>query len=93
MFSSLTRPLASLTKRFAATAATTSASLTKLPSQQKTKGERVVILGSGWAGFQIVLDAHRDMPLTVVSDRNHFVFTPLLPSAAVGTLECRYVSC
>jgi len=31
------------------------------------------------------------MPLTVVSPRNHFLFTPLLPSSAVGTLECRVI--
>lgn len=28
--------------------------------------------------------------VTVVSPRNHFLFTPLLPSTTVGTLEFRY---
>lgn len=32
-----------------------------------------------------------DVPFTVISPRNHFVFTPLLPSASVGTLECRCI--
>jgi NADH dehydrogenase FAD-containing subunit len=32
-----------------------------------------------------------DVPLSVVSPRNHFVFTPLLPSCSVGTLECRVI--
>jgi NADH dehydrogenase FAD-containing subunit len=31
------------------------------------------------------------VPLTVVSPNNHFVFTPLLPSASVGTLEGRVI--
>ena len=31
--------------------------------------------------------------VTVVSPRNHFLFTPLLPSTSVGTLEFRYAQC
>ena len=31
-----------------------SATLDKLPSQRLGKGDRVVVLGSGWAGFQAV---------------------------------------
>lgn len=53
--------------------------------------DRVVVLGSGWAGFQIALNANRNLPLTVVSPNNHFVFTPLLASTAVGTLEFRCI--
>ena len=30
--------------------------------------------------------------VTVVSPRNHFLFTPLLPSTSVGTLEFRCVN-
>lgn len=33
----------------------------------------------------------RSVNLTVVSPNNHFVFTPLLPSASVGTLEGRVI--
>lgn len=42
------------------------------------------ILGSGWAGYQLArsLDK-RQYDVTVVSDRNHFLFTPLLPSTTV----------
>ncbi|KAK6512644.1 hypothetical protein TWF481_001526 [Arthrobotrys musiformis] len=52
--------------------------------------ERVVILGSGWAGFTISrnLDKKKFQPV-VVSPRSYFVFTPLLASTAVGTLEFR----
>lgn len=37
------------------------------------------------------IDISKKVPFTVVSPNNHFVFTPLLPSTAVGTLEFRYV--
>lgn len=53
--------------------------------------ERIVVLGSGWGGYQIALNLNKDIPLTVVSPSNHFVFTPLLPSTAVGTLEFRCI--
>jgi NADH dehydrogenase FAD-containing subunit len=54
-------------------------------------GDRVVVLGGGWAGFQIALNADKNLPLTVISPSNHFVFTPLLASTAVGTLEFRCI--
>jgi NADH dehydrogenase FAD-containing subunit len=52
--------------------------------------ERVVILGSGWAGFTVArsLDASK-FQAVVVSPRSYFAFTPLLASTAVGTLEFR----
>ncbi|KAI0480159.1 pyridine nucleotide-disulfide oxidoreductase-domain-containing protein [Xylariaceae sp. FL0804] len=52
--------------------------------------ERVVILGSGWAGYALarMLDPAR-FERVVVSPRSYFVFTPLLAGAAVGTLEFR----
>lgn len=53
----------------------------------------VVILGSGWAGYQLArsLDK-RQYKVTVVSDRNHFLFTPLLPSTTVRRLLTRHQS-
>jgi NADH dehydrogenase FAD-containing subunit len=53
--------------------------------------DRIVILGSGWGGFNAALNIKKDIPLTVISPSNHFVFTPLLPSTAVGTLEFRCI--
>jgi len=52
--------------------------------------ERVVILGSGWAGFTVArsLDTKKYQAV-VVSPRSYFAFTPLLASTAVGTLEFR----
>lgn len=37
------------------------------------------------------MNMDKSVPLTVVSPNNHFVFTPLLPSASVGTLEGRVI--
>ena len=56
------------------------------------KRSRIVILGCGWGGFRLarVLDKKK-FDVTVISPRNHFVFTPLLPSTAVGTIEFRCV--
>ncbi|KAI1420562.1 FAD/NAD(P)-binding domain-containing protein [Xylaria sp. FL1777] len=54
--------------------------------------ERVVILGSGWAGYAFArtLDP-RKYERIMVSPRSYFVFTPLVASTAVGTLEFRAV--
>ncbi|SCU78856.1 LAMI_0A06282g1_1 [Lachancea mirantina] len=51
---------------------------------------KLVILGSGWASVGLIkaLEAG-DYDVTVVSPQNYFLFTPLLPSAATGTLEVK----
>lgn len=53
---------------------------------------RLLVLGSGFASFSLLkrVDVKR-FDVTVVSVRNHFLFTPLLPSTTVGTLEFRSV--
>jgi NADH dehydrogenase len=50
----------------------------------------VVVLGSGWGGYSFArgLDKSKYQVL-VVSPRSYFVFTPLLASTSVGTLEFR----
>ncbi|KAH7037994.1 putative pyridine nucleotide-disulfide oxidoreductase [Microdochium trichocladiopsis] len=55
-----------------------------------SKKERVVILGSGWAGygFARTLDPKKYERI-MISPRSYFVFTPLLAGTAVGTLEFR----
>ncbi|KAG0343575.1 hypothetical protein BG004_005205 [Podila humilis] len=52
--------------------------------------QRLVILGSGWGAVSVIkqLDPKK-FHVTVVSPTNYFLFTPLLPSATVGTLELR----
>ena len=47
--------------------------------------ENVVVLGCGWAGYTFLQEFDRSKyRVSVVSPRNHFLFTPLLASAAVG---------
>jgi len=50
----------------------------------------LVILGSGWAATSLLktLDTE-EYNVTVISPKNFFLFTPLLPSVAVGTLGGR----
>eukprot|EP00948_MAST-09A_sp_MAST-9A-sp1_P000026 g26.t1 len=51
-----------------------------------------VILGSGWGGFECARRLDKEKwKVIVVSPANHFLFTPLLPSTAVGTLEFRCI--
>jgi len=51
---------------------------------------KLVILGTGWGGVAILKTLNADeYHVTVVSPSNHFLFTPMLPSATVGTLEMR----
>lgn len=50
---------------------------------------KLVILGTGWASIAALQNLDRDLyeSITVVSPRNSFLFTPMLPSTAVGTLS------
>ena len=47
--------------------------------------KRLVILGSGWGGYSLLMNIDKTIfQTTVVSPRNHFLFTPLLASTTVG---------
>lgn len=51
---------------------------------------RLVILGSGWGSVALLKQLNPgDYHVTVISPKNYFLFTPMLPSATVGTLELR----
>jgi NADH dehydrogenase len=65
-------------------------SVTHAAQDAPKKKERVVILGSGWAGYGLArtLSKEKYEPI-VISPRGYFVFTPLLAGTAVGTLEFR----
>lgn len=53
---------------------------------------RLVVLGSGFAGYSLVGRLpERLFRVAMVSPTNHFLFTPLLPSSAVGTVELRSI--
>ncbi|KAF7805889.1 external alternative NAD(P)H-ubiquinone oxidoreductase B1, mitochondrial [Senna tora] len=60
------------------------------PNEPRRK--RVVVLGTGWAGTSFLkdLDALK-YDVQVVSPRNYFAFTPLLPSVTCGTVEARSI--
>jgi len=57
---------------------------------------RVLILGGGFGGLTAARKLERVLPsgsagITLVSDVNYLLYTPLLPGAAGGTLEPRHV--
>ncbi|OWZ59693.1 NADH dehydrogenase [Cryptococcus neoformans c45] len=52
----------------------------------------LVVLGSGWGATSFLKSLDTDeFNVIVVSPRNYFLFTPLLPSVTVGTLEPRSI--
>jgi len=54
---------------------------------------RVVVLGTGWGAARVLKDLNtRIYDVVCISPRNHMVFTPLLASTCVGTLEFRSVA-
>ncbi len=53
---------------------------------------RLVVLGSGFAGYSLLLGLPpRGWQRTLVTPRNYFLFTPLLPSAVTGVVEFRSI--
>lgn len=52
----------------------------------------IVVLGSGWGATSLLktMDTE-DYNVVVISPKNFFLFTPLLPSVAVGTLSQRAI--
>ncbi len=53
---------------------------------------RLIVLGTGFASFSLLKALNKNVfDTTVISPRNHFLFTPLLPSTTVGTLEFRSI--
>ncbi|PWY99657.1 LOW QUALITY PROTEIN: nucleotide-binding domain-containing protein [Testicularia cyperi] len=59
-------------------------------SKKLAKKERIVIVGGGWAAVGLLKSLDPDKyNVTLVSPNNYYLFTPLLPSAAVGTVEPR----
>ena len=55
--------------------------------------KRVVVLGSGWGAISFVKSLEQSAPydVTLVSPRNYFLYTPLLPGAATGAVEDRSI--
>ncbi|KAK8456058.1 hypothetical protein SEVIR_4G269800v4 [Setaria viridis] len=61
------------------------------PSHDAPK-KKVLVLGTGWAGTSFLknLDCSQ-YEVKVISPRNYFAFTPLLPSVTCGTVEPRSI--
>jgi NADH:ubiquinone reductase (H+-translocating) len=58
---------------------------------------RIVVLGGGFAGLEVIRGLERtlrhrdDVQLTLVSDQNYLLFTPLLPQVASSMVEPRHI--
>jgi NADH:ubiquinone reductase (non-electrogenic) len=64
-----------------------------LTDSGKAPARKVLVLGGGFAACRFVreLESADGLEITLAAPRNHFLFTPLLPSATVGTLEFRSI--
>ncbi|KAL3848903.1 hypothetical protein ACJIZ3_010785 [Penstemon smallii] len=59
---------------------------------ETTQKKKVVVLGTGWASTSFLKDLDiSSYDVQVVSPRNYFAFTPLLPSVTCGTVEARSI--
>ena len=57
-----------------------------------TQRKKLVLLGTGWGSYSVLKNVNKKkFDVVVVSPRNHFLFTPLLNSTTVGTLEFRSI--
>lgn len=60
------------------------------PNGEKKK--TLVILGSGWGSISLLKNLDTTLyNVVIVSPRNYFLFTPLLPSVPTGTVELRSI--
>lgn len=63
---------------------------TSLLASEERKRKKVVLLGTGWAAVNFLRNLKPGLyDIEIVSPRNYFLMTPLLPSVTVGTLEAR----
>ena len=54
--------------------------------------KRIVILGSGWGATAFLKEIDANLyDVTVISPRNHFVFTPMLAGSSTGSVEPRSI--
>ncbi|XP_073008528.1 external alternative NAD(P)H-ubiquinone oxidoreductase B2, mitochondrial-like isoform X1 [Typha latifolia] len=61
-------------------------------SQPAPKKKKVLVLGTGWAGTTFLKNLDSTLyDVQVISPRNYFAFTPLLPSVTCGTVEPRSI--
>lgn len=54
--------------------------------------KKIIVLGSGFGAFSLMKSLNGELyDIKAVSPRNHFLFTPLLASTTVGTIEFRSI--
>lgn len=54
--------------------------------------QRLVVLGTGWGSFRVINDIDsKKYEVSVISPRNHLLFTPMLASSALGTVNQRSI--
>lgn len=59
---------------------------------QQPRKTKVVVLGTGWAAASFLKGLDGSLyDVQVVSPRNYFAFTPLLPSVTCGSVEARSI--
>ena len=59
-------------------------------ASEATQRKKIVVLGTGWAAVNFLKNLKPELyDIEIVSPRNYFLMTPLLPSVTVGTLEAR----
>ncbi|KAM1562169.1 hypothetical protein ACFX1Z_005206 [Malus domestica] len=60
--------------------------------QVDNKKQKIVVLGTGWAGTSFLRNLKNpNYEVQIISPRNYFAFTPLLPSVTCGTVEARSI--
>lgn len=79
-------------RRFQTTASPLNSSETLTKYDTSKHRQRLVILGTGWGSYSVLKHIDKKLfDVIVISPRNHFLFTPLLCSTTVGTLEFRSI--
>jgi NADH:ubiquinone reductase (non-electrogenic) len=65
------------------------------PQHKSGKRPKVVVLGSGWGATTFLQGLSKEeaqmYDITIVSPRNYFLYTPLLPAACMGSIEERSI--
>ncbi|BFZ18507.1 hypothetical protein BsWGS_21547 [Bradybaena similaris] len=70
----------------------TQSSISNENSKSSKQRQKLVIMGTGWSSYSVLKTVDKKLyDVIVVSPRNHFLFTPLLASTTVGTLEFRSI--
>jgi NADH:ubiquinone reductase (H+-translocating) len=70
---------------------------TQKPANPSTSPTHVVILGSGFAGIEVLkklqkeFNANSSVEITLISKDNFILFTPMLPEVASGMIETRNI--